>query len=80
MAPNREDFQAAPAEVLVEAAKLGLSFIGLKAGALHRRVGGYPGTTHRMPVCCDVMRGAMVEGDEIVDQPPRGDGATLPIK
>lgn len=79
MAATRNDFVAALETLLVEADRLGLSFIGVTAGALHRRVGGYPGNDHRMPVCCDVMRSAMHTGDSIVAQPPKGDGASLLI-
>jgi hypothetical protein len=54
--------------------------LDVTAGQLHRRVGGYPGANHRMPVCCSVMRTAMTERDSIVDQPPKGDGASLKIR
>ena len=79
MAAVREDFSAALNAVFAEAERLGLTFIGITAGALHRRVGGYPGEDHRMPVCCDVMRGAMRNDDSIVAQPPKGYGASLLI-
>lgn len=54
----------------------------VNAGELHRRVGGYPGSNHRMPVSCEVMRSAMGSdaGDIVLSQPPKGDGATLTIR
>lgn len=77
MAAMSDDFKSALQAIFAEAERLDLSFIGITAGALHRRVGGYPGDDHRMPVCCSVMRGAMAVADRIVDQPPKGDGASL---
>lgn len=79
MAATREDFVSALETVFVECERLGLTFLGITAGALHRRVGGYPGHDHRMPACCDVMRSAMHASDSIVAQPPKGDGANLLI-
>lgn len=49
----------------------------VRAGDLHRAVGGYPGPTHRMPICCKVMREAMGPCDMVVASPPRGAGANL---
>ena len=71
---------AALTEALSAGEELGFSAVELTAGNLHRRVGGYPGNDHRMPVCCEVMRKAMGTNDEILSAPPRGDGATLTIR
>jgi|SRR5271155_3852691 len=60
-----------------------LPSIVVKAGDLHRTVGGYPNrktSTHRTPSCCDVMRSAMREGDAVVSEPQKGQGATLTIR
>ena len=57
----------------------GERFVVVNAGDLHRRAGGYPGANHRMPVCFEVMRRLMASGDEIRQEPPRGNGATLTI-
>ena len=46
---------------------------------LHTLQGGYPGSDHRMPVCCSVMRRAMRPGDRIVSEPPKGNGASLTV-
>ncbi len=74
------DFRAALNEIFALAEEEGHSFVDLKAGDLHRKVGGYPGHNHRMPVCCDVMRNAMAVGDTILYAPPKGKGATLEIR
>lgn len=61
---------------LLEAAPgLGLVAVEVNAGNLHRKVGGYPGQDHRMPICCELMYKAMIPGDEIVAQPAPGKGA-----
>ena len=80
MPATAEDFRSALLSLLDEAGRLGLSYVGITAGALHHRVGGYPGTDHRMPVCCAAMRGAMGPSDRIVEQPPSGNGASLLIQ
>lgn len=78
--PTASDFQAALDEILTLAEQEGATFVDLKAGDLHRKVGGYPGHNHRMPVCCDVLRGAMVVGDAVLHAPPKGKGAALEIR
>jgi 5-methylcytosine-specific restriction protein A len=80
MPASAEQFRSILLSLLEEAGRLGFTYVGVTAGSLHRRVGGYPGTAHRMPVCCDVMRGVMCPSDRIVDQPPSGNGATLLIQ
>lgn len=77
MPPRAEDFRQELERTLAAAKALGLSQAGIRAGDLHRRVGGDPGPDHRMPVCCEVMRSAMRAGDEILATPPKGRGASL---
>jgi len=38
------------------AAKHGSMDIVINSGELYRSVGGYPGSMHGMPACCDAMR------------------------
>ena len=57
MPATAEDFRSTLLSPLDEARRLGFSYVGITAGALHRRVGGYPGAEHRMPVCCRHARG-----------------------
>ena len=53
----------------------------MRSGDLHKRVGGYPGSNHRMPVCCEVMYAEMIDGvDEILHAPPKRKGASLEIE
>ncbi len=81
--PDATDFHRALDGILRTSAQNGLSDVTVKAGDLHRQVGGYPakaGSSHRMPVCCQVMRSKMQAGDKILSAPPKGDGATLTIR
>ena len=78
--PDRDDFQTQLARVFEVASELGLSFIDLKAGDLHRMVGGYPGQDHRMPICCNVMYDSVRDKDRILEKPRKGKGANLIIR
>ncbi len=73
-------FEAEIINLQKQARKSNLQYIEINSGELHRKIGGYPGKNHRMPVCCDAMRKMMREGDEIITQPPKGNGASLTIK
>ena len=73
------DFRNALDGMFAAAIEEGRAFVDVKAGDLHRVVGGYPGA-HRMPNCCQVMRSAMMDGDAILSEPPKGAGATLTIR
>jgi hypothetical protein len=79
-APKAEEFRNALAALLKSASALGVVAVDVNAGNLHRRVGGYPGNDHRMPQCCQVMRGEMRPTDELVEEPPSGQGASLTIR
>ncbi len=80
--PTAEDFKNELHRMMVEAMKEGKEFAEVNAGQLHRRVGDYPGGNHRMPVCCQVMRGALAPaaGDVILEEPPSGQGASFTIR
>jgi hypothetical protein len=80
VAPNARDFGAILDASLMAAHRARHPEVIIVSGDLHRDVGGYPGPDHRMPICCRVMRDAMRPGDEIVDEPPKGTGATLAIR
>jgi 5-methylcytosine-specific restriction protein A len=67
-------------KILVDAEQRGLPNIQVNAGNLHRRVGGYPGPNHRMPMCCSAMRAMMRDGDIIVQTTPSGNGASITIE
>jgi 5-methylcytosine-specific restriction protein A len=79
--PTAEEFREQLLGVFRRAEQKRQASVLVKAGDLHRVVGGYPNrNTQRMPVCCNVMRGAMHRGDVIVSEPPKGQGATLTIR
>ena len=80
--PTAEDFKLELHRMMLEAMKEGRESAEINAGELHRRGGGYPGKNHRMPVCCEVMHGAIATdaGDLILEKPPSGQGATLTIR
>ncbi len=72
-------FRTELAKVIDEAQGRGETSVEVNSGQLHRRIGGYPGSSHRMPMCCEVMYKEMKEGDRILDKPPKGKGASLTI-
>lgn len=57
-----------------------LPYVDLNAGELHRRLGGYPGTNHQMPSCCQVMEQERRASDEILAGPPSGKGPRLTVR
>lgn len=80
--PTADQFNNALHRIMLEAMRQGRASVEVSAGYLHRRVGDYPGTNHRMSVCCQVMRAAFspAAGDVIVGEPPSGQGASLTIR
>jgi len=79
MPPTAQDFQRELNNIFSSAMRQGRSYVDVKSGDLHRRVGGYPGRNHRMPVCCNVITQDMKPGDQVLQAPPSGYGATLRI-
>lgn len=68
-------------EVFARAVAHGKSHVEVTARDLHIAAGNYPDPKrHRMPLCCDVMYNEMVEGDKVIDAPPKGKGASLRIR
>ena len=78
--PTAQDFQTEPNAIIQSAKSQGLPYVDVNAGDLHRKVGDYSGSDHRMPVCCNVMRQNMQPSDSILNAPPEGDGARLTIR
>jgi len=79
--PTEYDFRRVLREAFQVAENAGADYLIVKAGDLHRHVGGYLGHNHRMPVCCQVMRNFMrYYRGIILYAPPRGNGATLEIE
>jgi len=79
-APSTKDFESALRSLLATAQEEGKPHLDVVSGDLHRMVGGYPGSQHRMPSCCDVMRNAKKPGDEMLNSPLKGKGATLKVR
>jgi hypothetical protein len=78
--PRSCDFYEALVRAFGEAERDSKAYIDVNSGNLHRRIGGYPGKDHRMPLCCEVMLSSMKAGDSVLKQPPRGKGASLTIR
>jgi hypothetical protein len=75
-----EDFRSALIQIFKDSQQKGITFIDVRSGDLHKRLGDYPGTNHRMPICCSVMREFCDTEDITVTSPPKGDGANLVIR
>ena len=82
--PTTQDFSDRLQIELEKAGKRGDSHVVVKAGDLHRLVGGYPHPSgnHRMPECCFAMRkeAEKYDSDEVLDEPRSGQGASLKIR
>ena len=59
------------------ATKGGLIDVLINSGELYRSLGGYPGSTHGMPFCCDAMQAEMKSGDILLVEGARGAGMTV---
>lgn len=80
MKPTADDFRACLNNMLASAEGLGFRAVEIRAGDLHRRVGGYRDSNHRMANCCSVLRQAMKHGDTVVEAPRSGQGASLVVR
>jgi hypothetical protein len=49
----------------------------INSGELYRSLGGYPGSTHGMPNCCDAMEAEMKSGDTMLLERSNGAGMTI---
>jgi len=80
--PTADEFREELLRMMHEAFKQNRLHVDINAGELHRRLGAYPSTNHRMPLCCTVMKAAIDEdaGDKILKQPERGQGASLTVR
>jgi hypothetical protein len=59
------------------AARHGSIDIVINSRDLYRSVGGYPGSMHGMPACCDAMRSEMKAGDILLVEQSSGPGMTV---
>lgn len=74
--PTAAEFRSELQAQLRAAELAGSPALDINAGALHRKVGDYPGPAHRMPNCCSVMRQELRAGDSIVSE-RASDGASF---
>jgi hypothetical protein len=77
---RKDEFTTAIRTSLYGAQIQKLNYLDVNSGHLHRLLGDYPGPDQRMPVCCGAMRDEMQPGDIILNQPPKGNGASLTIR
>jgi hypothetical protein len=49
----------------------------INSAELYRSLGGYPGSTHGMPFCCDAMQAEMKLGDTMILDRSSGVGMTV---
>ena len=59
------------------AAHGGLIDVLVNSGELYRSLGGYPGSTHGMPLCCDAMQAEIKLGDTLLLDRTAGAGMTV---
>lgn len=78
--PSSSDFQIRMERIFEEAESASRMSVEINSGELHREVGGYPGSNHRMPLCCHIMRKNMLPGDVVLQEPPSGQGASVVIR
>ncbi len=78
--PTIEDFRYLLRKGLRDVELGGQSAAEINSGELHREVGGYPGTNHRMRTCCEAITTEMKTGDRIIQSPPKGHGASLTVR
>jgi 5-methylcytosine-specific restriction protein A len=79
--PTTQDFETKLMGIFHHAQDKRASSVVVISGDLHRVVGGSINRGgHRMPICCDVMKRLMKEGDKILHEPLKGKGATLKIQ
>jgi hypothetical protein len=78
--PTKAEFRSELRRQLREAELRRAQHLEVNAGDLHRKLGGYPGLSQRLPSCCDVMYDEQKAGDEIVSRPAKGKGASLTIR
>ena len=55
----------------------GLIDVLINSGELYRSLGGYPGSTHGLPFCCDAMEAEMKPGDVLLLERTNGVGMTV---
>lgn len=78
--PTADEFRLELSALLAGAQRNSAQYVDINAGDLHRRLGGYPGSSHQMPTCCSVMDAERRTGDIVLSSPPSGKGASLTVR
>jgi hypothetical protein len=69
----RQELQAQ----MSRATRGGLPDVMINSGTLYRSAGGYPGSMHGMPLCCDAMQAEMKSGDILLVERTNHVGMTV---
>jgi hypothetical protein len=72
-----DHFQQALSAQLGRATAQDFADVLITCGDLYRSVGGYPGSDHGMPVCCDAMEAEILPGDIVLVEKDTGAGMTV---
>ncbi|WP_374614973.1 hypothetical protein [Sphingorhabdus sp.] len=80
VAPKMDDFREELKAHLMWGKLQQMSSVVIKAGDLHRSVGGYPTPFNRMTMCCNAMYQEQRGEDRVIERPNKGYGATLTIE
>ncbi|MEK5237066.1 hypothetical protein NST99_15355 [Paenibacillus sp. FSL L8-0470] len=75
-----EDFRREVKRRIDEARNAGAEYADIVSGDMYRELGGYPGSSHSMPLCCKAMYDYKKPIDITLEAPPKGKGATLKIR
>jgi hypothetical protein len=78
--PTMDEFRRELSAQIDRAERAGRPHVEINCGEVHRKVGGYPGSNHRMPLCCKAMQELKTSEDVIVSEPEKGEGANLTIR
>jgi hypothetical protein len=78
--PTASDFRSALRIQLKRAEAEGRTYLDIRAGDLHRAVGGYPKPMPRIPICCSVMRQEMMKSCDSVISDKQSDGASFTVR
>jgi hypothetical protein len=74
---SADHFAQDPRAQMSRATEHGSIDIVINSGELYRSVGGYRGSTHGMPACCDAMRSEMKPGDILLVEQTGGPRMTV---
>ncbi|WP_134703765.1 hypothetical protein [Ammoniphilus sp. YIM 78166] len=78
--PNASQFREEIKQLINNAKAEGKTYIDIISGEVHRKLGGYPSSNHRMATCCEVMYSMMKPTDQVIYAIQKGKGARLVIR